>query len=98
MNQELYTIPLCGKICGVVFANKFISELGNRLCKLHPEIDFVAMIDVESCTVSYRTTRDDIHLGQDVAKLFGGGGHPKAAGSPFDKAILLEAVRKIFKE
>lgn len=56
------------------------------------------MIDVESCTVSYRTTRDDIHLGQDVAKLFGGGGHPKAAGSPFDKAILLEAVRKIFKE
>ena len=97
-NQELFTLPLCGKVCGVVFANKFISELGNRLCKLHPEIDFVAMIDVESCTVSYRTIKDDIDLGQDVAKLFGGGGHPKAAGSPFDKEILLGIVRKIFME
>jgi oligoribonuclease NrnB/cAMP/cGMP phosphodiesterase (DHH superfamily) len=76
----MITIVLCDKICGVVFAEKYFSELGNRLCQMHPEIDFVAMIYM-SGTVSYRTVKDDIDIGKDVAKLFGGGGHAKAAGA-----------------
>lgn len=84
--------------CGYVFADRFISELGNRLCTIHPEIDFVAIIDIEYCTVSYRTIRDDIDLGKDVATLFGGGGHPKAAGSQFDKTLQLQIIRKLFGE
>lgn len=95
-NKTMFTSPMCGKVCGFVFADRFISELGNRLCEMHPEIDFVAMIDIDGYTVSYRTVKDDIDLGKDVAKLFGGGGHPKSAGSKFDQSIKLDVVGKIF--
>lgn len=94
-DKQLFTIPMCGWIAGIVFADKYFSELGNRLCKMHPEIDFVAMIDMDG-TVSYRTIREDLDLGQRVAKQFGGGGHPKAAGSQFSKEVMLKTVEEIF--
>jgi oligoribonuclease NrnB/cAMP/cGMP phosphodiesterase (DHH superfamily) len=94
-DKQLFTSPMCGKICGFVFAEKYFSELGNRLCKLHPEIDFIAMIDMDG-TVSYRTVKDDIDLGKDVASLFGGGGHPKAAGSRFPDKVKLKLIENIF--
>ena len=96
-NKQLFTSPMCGKVCGFVFAEKFISELGNRLCEIHPEIDFVAIINMSSKTVSYRTVKDNIDLGRDVASLFGGGGHPKAAGSTFDNSILMKTIQNIFQ-
>ena len=37
-----------------------------------------------------------IDLGKDVASLFGGGGHPKAAGSEFSQSIKLKVVEEIF--
>ena len=95
-DKQMFTSDLCGKVCGFVFAEKYFSELGNRLCQLHPEIDFVAMIDMNG-NVSYRTVKDDIDLGKDVAKLFGGGGHPKAAGSRFSKDVQLKLIKEIFK-
>ena len=96
-NKTMFTSPMCGKVCGFVFADRFVSELGNRLCKMHPEIDFVAMIDIDGCTVSYRTVKEDIDLGKDVASLFGGGGHPKAAGSEFSQSIKLKVIEEIFE-
>ena len=95
-NQQMFTSPMCGRVCGFVFAEKYFSELGNRLCTMHPEIDFVAMIDMDG-TVSYRTIRDDIDLGKDVAKLFGGGGHPKAAGSQFSDGAKMKLIENIFR-
>ena len=96
-DKQLFTLPMCGWIAGFVFAEKSFSELGNRLCKMHPEIDFVVMIDMDG-TVSYRTIKEDLDLGQNIAKQFGGGGHPKAAGSRFSKEILLKTVEHIFCE
>lgn len=96
-DKQLFTLPMCGWIAGFVFAEKYFSELGNRLCKMHPEIDFVVMIDMDG-TVSYRTIKEDLDLGQNIAKQFGGGGHPKAAGSRFSKEILLKTVEHIFCE
>lgn len=96
-NKTMFTSSMCGKVCGFVFADRFVSELGNRLCKMHPEIDFVAMIDIDGCTVSYRTVKEDIDLGKDVASLFGGGGHPKAAGSEFSQSIKLKVIEEIFE-
>ena len=78
-----------GYICGVVFADRFVSELGNRLAELHPELHYIAMIDVANGKVSYRSVRNDIHLGEEIAHSFGGGGHAKAAGSTFDKDRML---------
>lgn len=94
-NEQMIKTVLCDKICGVVFAEKYFSELGNRLCQMNPDIDFVAMIDM-SGTVSYRTVKDDIDLGKDVAYVFGGGGHAKAAGSRFDNGTKYDVIYKIF--
>lgn len=94
-DKQLIVSPMCGKVCGFVFAEKYFSELGNRLCKLHPEVDFIAMIDMNG-TVSYRTVKDDVDLGKDVASLFGGGGHPKAAGSRFSAEVKLKLIENIF--
>lgn len=96
-NEQLFTSPMCGKVCGFVFAERFTSELGNRLCEMHPEIDYVAIINMSNKTVSYRTVKDDIDLGRDVASLFGGGGHPKAAGSTFNNSVLMKTIQKIFQ-
>lgn len=95
-NEQMLIIPLCGMTCGVVFAEKYFSELGNRLCQMRPEIDFVAIIDM-SGTVSYRTIKDNIDLGKNVAKLFGGGGHAKAAGSRFVNGVQFDVINSIFK-
>lgn len=94
-DKQLFISELCGRTCGFVFAEKYVSELGNKLCKMHPEIDFVAIINMDG-TVSYRTIKDDIDLGKDVARLFGGGGHPKAAGSQISKEVQFNVISKIF--
>ncbi|MFJ8247250.1 DHH family phosphoesterase [Peribacillus asahii] len=85
-----------GKTVGFVFAEQYISELGNELCERHPELDFVAIIDLGSKRVSYRTVKDDIDLGKDIASHFGGGGHPKASGSQIDINIVKMVFPMIF--
>lgn len=94
-DEKMFTSSMCGHVCGFVFAEKYFSELGNRLCQIHPEIDFVAMIDMNG-TVSYRTVKENIDLGEDVARQFGGGGHPKAAGSQFSNEIKMKVIENIF--
>ena len=81
---------------GITFADKYISELGNKLCELHPELDFVVLINMSTLTVSYRTVKNDLDL-SDIAKGFGGGGHPKASGSRFDVSIVNDMLNNIFK-
>ena len=81
-----------GHAYGVVFADRFVSELGNRLSELHPELDYIAMIDISHGTVSYRTTSEDIDLGSEIAHSHGGGGHRKAAGSRFDLSVVRDLV------
>ena len=66
-------------------ADSHTSELGNILCERHEELDFIAII--KQGAVSLRTVKDDINL-TDIAKQFGGGGHPKASGFPLGKDKL----------
>ena len=73
-----------GKAFGYVFAELYFSELGNRLCEMHPEIEYVAMIDISRGAVSFRSVKEDIDLGGEIAHSLGGGGHKKAAGSRFN--------------
>ena len=81
-----------GYAYGVVFAEQYFSELGNRLCELHLELDYVAMIDICGGKVSYRTIREDLDVGGTIVHSFGGGGHQKAAGSTFDGRYMRELV------
>jgi oligoribonuclease NrnB/cAMP/cGMP phosphodiesterase (DHH superfamily) len=64
---------------GVCFAEQFISELGNQLCELNPNIDFVVIIKSNS-GMSFRTIKDDVDV-SSIAQIYGGGGHPKASGA-----------------
>ena len=95
-NKQLIIDDLCGKTCGFVFAEKYASELGNKLCKMHPELDLVAMINMDGI-ISYRSIKDDIDLGKEIAQVFGGGGHLKSAGSQFSRELQMEIVRRIFE-
>lgn len=81
-----------GNSYGVVFAERYFSELGNRLCEMNPDLAYVAMIDISHGRVSYRSIRDDINLGTEIAHNYGGGGHPKAAGSTFDISWAMETM------
>lgn len=78
---------------GIVMADSHTSELGNILCERHEELDFIAIIKQEA--VSLRTVKDDINL-SDIAKEFGGGGHPKASGFPLSNIKLNNFINDIF--
>lgn len=84
--------------CGFVFADKYISEVGHKLCNLHPDIDVVVLINMNG-RVSFRSEKEGVDVGKDLASLFGGGGHKGAAGSEFDKDELTNMVLKnLFKD
>lgn len=87
---------LVGKNVGYVFAEQYISELGNALSERHEELDFIVIIDMGSKKVSYRTVKDNIDLGKDVASHFGGGGHPKASGSQLDTDAVKMTIPMLF--
>jgi len=63
---------------GIVFADRYQSELGNHIVGERDDIDLVAMIDPAK-GVSYRS-KGDIDVGL-FAKAYAGGGHKNAAGS-----------------
>ncbi|PHV70826.1 oligoribonuclease [Sporanaerobium hydrogeniformans] len=96
-NEDLTIQRILSYEAGIVFADRFQSELGNKLAELHPELDFIAMINING-GVSCRTNKDTIHLGEEVAKVFGGGGHAKAAGLPVTDTIRQLVVEAIFKQ
>lgn len=78
---------------GIVIADSYTSELGNILCERHEELDFIVII--KQGAVSLRTVKDDINL-SDIAKQFGGGGHPKASGFPLGKDKLDKFICELF--
>jgi oligoribonuclease NrnB/cAMP/cGMP phosphodiesterase (DHH superfamily) len=77
---------------GVVYAEQYHSELGNKLAENNPEYDFIVIINM-SGSMSFRTVKD-IDLGE-IAKIYSGGGHKAAAGAPiidefkYDVAYML---------
>jgi oligoribonuclease NrnB/cAMP/cGMP phosphodiesterase (DHH superfamily) len=65
----------------IIDEKEYSSELGNYICENIPEkADITMMICPAAQDVSMRCVRDDINLGEDIAKPCGGGGHKKAAG------------------
>lgn len=93
--QLIRKIDESSYIYGLVFAERYFSEVGNRLCELHPDLDYVVLIDISKGKVSYRTIKDNIDLGGEIAHSYGGGGHKKAAGSTFNKELVVDAVTEI---
>jgi oligoribonuclease NrnB/cAMP/cGMP phosphodiesterase (DHH superfamily) len=95
MNKKIIPYNFAGYTAGVVFTDQYVSELGNRLSNMNPDYDLIIMIGGDS--ISYRTTKENIDCGQ-IAKLVGGGGHPKAAGSEISLENQLDYIEKLFKK
>ena len=94
-DKNLIVKEIQARKVGVVFADKYQSELGNTLAKLHPELDIIAMIG--DTYVSYRSIGDDeLHSCKTFAELFGGGGHPNSAGSTIDKNAINNYLDELF--
>lgn len=95
--KQMMVKKLFGNKVGVVFAEQYISELGNVLSERHQDLKYIIMIDMGAKRVSYRTTHNDIDLGKEVAKYYGGGGHSKASGSMFEERVLNRSFKSIFR-
>lgn len=80
----------------LVFADRYMSELGNLLAKEYEEeADYVTLISMPNI-LSFRTIKEDVNLGKDIAAPLGGGGHPKAAGAQL--SLFNDNKEKYLKE
>jgi oligoribonuclease NrnB/cAMP/cGMP phosphodiesterase (DHH superfamily) len=96
-DKQIIVKDILGHKAGVVFGEQFSSELGNRLCDMHPELEFIVIINLSS-SISYRSIGDSIDLGKDIASVYGGGGHPNASGSPLSDDIRNKVLNLIFNK
>lgn len=86
-----------GLTAGIVFAEQYTSELGNKINKDNPHLDFTLVINPSNKGYSYYSIKEDIDLGQLASKV-GGGGHPKASGSSMTEALFNEIVETCLKQ
>lgn len=95
--SQVKTIEYNGYKIGVLFAEQFVSELGNAICEERKDLDMVAMILLDHGVISYRTVKDDVHVGE-FAKQHGGGGHAKAAGNPLPDLYFEKMLEGLFEK
>lgn len=65
---------------GIVFADRYISNMGHRLMNKH-DLDFVVLLNPTSGSISLRS-RNEIDVSH-IAKKLDGGGHRNASGFPW---------------
>lgn len=66
---------------GIVHAESYHSELGNRLGKDNPHLDYIAILSMGSKRASLRTIHDYIDV-SEVAGRYGGGGMRRLPAVP----------------
>lgn len=93
--KELEAYIIDNMLFGVVFANEYVSELGNYLNTIYP--NFKGIILVGEHGISYRTIHNDVDVSQ-IAKKFGGGGHKAAAGSSISDEAKRQYLNLLFAE
>lgn len=76
---------------GVVFADDFVSELGNDLAKEFSELDGIMLINGNRRQASLRTEKDDVNVAK-IAEVYGGGGHQKASGFMLDLGLYVKIL------
>ena len=92
--QEIIPVILNNYHIGIIFAELYRSELGNRIAeKYQDQYDFIAVVNI-SRSVSYRSVKEiDV---SEFAKLYGGAGHKQAAGSSLPENLLNNIIKLIF--
>ena len=91
--KTMFHATLCGKKCGIVFAEQNRSLLGNYLAQKYSYmLDFIVIINMQQ-GLSFRCIKEDINVAE-IASLYGGGGHIKASGAPMDNSLKKEGILK----
>lgn len=76
-----------------------ISEFGNQFMEHHPEYDFMGQFMLgKDGKYQFRSIRDDLDIGKEIAAPIGGGGHPKAAGATMSQETLDQILDLIIDE
>lgn len=93
--KEFIEISLDNKRVGVVFAERYISELGNYLINKYDYLDYIVLINIDK-KISYRGNgKVDLSV---IAKKFGGGGHINAAGNCLPSGLKEKVIKEIFPD
>jgi oligoribonuclease NrnB/cAMP/cGMP phosphodiesterase (DHH superfamily) len=95
VSKNIIPITVEGYSVGAVFAEQYQSELGNALAEQNPQFDFIAILNVGGKGISLRGVKDEIDLGK-IAEIYGGGGHPKAAGASMNAKIVENLASVVF--
>ncbi|MCP3762340.1 oligoribonuclease [Domibacillus sp. A3M-37] len=93
--RELVQAPIENQFAGIVFAESYHSELGNELSKDCSHLDYIAIVNVGSKRISFRTIHDSVDVSR-TAGFFGGGGHAKAAGCSLTADAFRQFVTETF--
>ena len=92
--KEMYILEYENLKTGLVFCERYKSEMGNKLASLHPELDFITMVNLAG-GISFRTNKDiDLTV---IAEKLHGGGHKKACGAPIPNEMKEEFIKELFK-
>ena len=95
--KTMFHGTLCGRPCGIVFAEQHRSLLGNYLADKYSYcLDFIVMINMQQ-GISFRCNKDTVNVGE-IATIYGGGGHVKASGAPMDNSLKREVIKFILKD
>lgn len=95
--KTMFHATLCGKPCGIVFAELHRSLLGNYLAEKYAYmLDYIVIINMQQ-GLSFRSFKEDINVGQ-IATVYGGGGHFKASGAPLDNSLKREVIKLIMND
>ena len=93
--RELVQKETDGKLAGVVYAESYLSELGNELGKSFPHLDYIVMINIGAKRIALRTVHDHIDV-SEIAGHYGGGGHQKASGCSLSNEAYKQFVEETF--
>jgi oligoribonuclease NrnB/cAMP/cGMP phosphodiesterase (DHH superfamily) len=72
-----------GRTMVVCYADEYASAVGERLLAEHPLAQYAAIIQPRHSAISLRSRTGGVDV-SEIAKRYGGGGHPGAAGYPYD--------------
>lgn len=89
-NYRIFSVKMPKRNISILtcFTSIYQSEIGKFFYDKFNDIDVILMIDMNNHSISMRTNKKDIDLSK-IAKRLNGGGHPKAAGFPFDPSIVI---------
>lgn len=95
--KTMFHAKLCGRRCGVVFAELHRSMLGNYLAEKYANcLDFIVIINMQQ-GLSFRSYKKDVNVGE-IASIYGGGGHINSSGASMDNSLKREVIKLIMND